>query len=88
MISSLKIYFKWLNVKKEEICDPMEKILIKKELYILNYEFLKFMPFSDFYLIFKLIFMNYFYLNREKGGILVHRNPYADVARVPNVVTS
>ena len=26
----------------------MEKIWIKKELYILNYEFLKLCPFSDF----------------------------------------
>ena len=34
LISSLQIYFKWHDVKKEEICDPMEKIWIKKELYI------------------------------------------------------
>ena len=35
----------------------MEKIWIKKELYILNYEFMNFYAFSDFfYLIFYLIF--------------------------------
>ena len=34
LISSLTIYFKWNDVKKEEMCDPMEKIWIKKELYI------------------------------------------------------
>ena len=35
----------------------MEKILIKKELYILNYEFLKFYAlFSEFYLIFIYFF--------------------------------
>ena len=39
----------------------MEKIWIKKELYILSYEFLKFMPFSDFNLIFKLIFIKFSY---------------------------
>ena len=30
----------------------MEKIWIKKELYFLSYDFLKFLTFSDFYLIF------------------------------------
>ena len=44
----MKIYFKWHDVKKEEICDTMEKIWIKKELYILSYEFLKFMAFFEF----------------------------------------
>ena len=48
LISSLKIYFKWHDVKKEEICDSMEKIWIKKEFYILSYEFLKFMSFFWF----------------------------------------
>ena len=38
----------------------MEKIWIKKELYIESYEFRKFMPFSDFYLIFKSIFKCFF----------------------------
>ena len=33
----------------------MEKIWIKKELYILNYEILKFYAFFDFYLIFSLL---------------------------------
>ena len=34
----------------------MEKIWIKKELYILNYEFLKFYAFFQFLYNFKLIF--------------------------------
>ena len=39
----------------------MEKISIKKELYILNYEFLNFYTiFSDFYLIFNGIFKYFF----------------------------
>ena len=44
----------------------MEKIWIKKELYILNYEFMKFMPFSDFYII-----LNWFFLIKKitKRGI-------------------
>ena len=37
-------------LKKKRICDPMEKIWIKKELYILNYEFLKFYAFFDFFI--------------------------------------
>ena len=36
------------DIKKGEICDPMEKILIKKELYFLTYEFLKFLTFFGF----------------------------------------
>ena len=45
----------------------MEKIWIKKELYILNYEFLKFMSFfSDFY----LIFINIFFTKIAKRGYL------------------
>ena len=51
----------------------MEKIWIKKELYILNYEFLKFYAFFRFLYNFKLIFP---YLNRKKGGILVHRTQW------------
>ena len=44
----------------------MEKIWIKKELYILNYEFLKFYAFfSDFYLIYKFNF----YLKIRKKGV-------------------
>ena len=38
----------------------MEKYWIKKELYILNYEFLKFI----------LFFLIFIYLNREKGDLL------------------
>ena len=41
-MSSFKIYYKWDDIKKRRIWDPMEKIWIKKEFYILNYEFLKF----------------------------------------------
>ena len=33
----------------EEICDPMEKIWVKKELYKWIYEFLNFIVFSGFY---------------------------------------
>ena len=68
MISFFKIYFKWHYIKKKRICDPMEKIWIKKELYILNYEFQKFIPFfSDFY----LIFIWFFYLLKSpKRGFI------------------
>ena len=41
-ISFLKTYFKWHDIKKKRICDPMEKFWIKKELYFEKYEFLKF----------------------------------------------
>ena len=53
----------------------MEKIWIKKELYILNYEFLKFYAFSDFSLIFKLIFYGFylFKIAKKLGVILVHK---------------
>ena len=37
-----------MMLKKEGICDPMEKSWIKKELYIWSYEFMKFLPFSEF----------------------------------------
>ena len=37
------------NIKDEEICDLMEKIWIKKELYFLSYEFLNFLYFSGFF---------------------------------------
>ena len=30
---SLIYIFRWHNIKEEEICDPMEKIWVKKELY-------------------------------------------------------
>ena len=45
----------------------MEKIWIKKDLYILNYEFLKFYAFFRFLYNFKLIFP---YWNCEKGDLL------------------
>ena len=43
--SSLKLYFRWHDVKKEEICDLMENIWIKKELYFSSYELLKYLTF-------------------------------------------
>ena len=55
--SSLKIYFKWHDIKKKRIFDPMEKIWIKKELYILNCEFMKFYAFFWFLYNFKSIFL-------------------------------
>ena len=62
----------------------MEKISIKKELYILNYEFLNFYTiFSDFYLIFNGIFKYFFSENHEKGEKL----PAADVASRADVAT-
>ena len=39
---------RWHNIKDEEICDPMEKIWIKMELYLLSYQFLNFLDFIDF----------------------------------------
>ena len=39
------MYFKWHDVKKEEICDPMEKIWLKKELYFKSYKFLNILDF-------------------------------------------
>ena len=45
----------------------MDKIWIKKELYLENYEFMNILYFSDFYLRFKLIFLSIFpYLNHKK----------------------
>ena len=47
----------------------MEKIWIKKELYILRYDFLKFHAFFLFLFEFKLIFfMNFSYLKIAKRG--------------------
>ena len=53
-------------LKKKRICDPMEKIWIKKELYILNYEFLKFYAFFWFFIWFLFIF---FFTKIAKKGI-------------------
>ena len=51
--------FRWFNIKDEEICDPMEKIWIKKELYFSSYLFLNFLDFFwilfDFYQFYFLI---------------------------------
>ena len=58
----------------------MEKIWIKKELYTLTYDFLKFYDFSDFYLIFKVIFN---LIKSQKGDLLTCRLTWraaADVA--------
>ena len=41
---------------------------MKKELYIYSYEFMKFMPFFDFYLILYLIFINIFFTKIAKKG--------------------
>ena len=46
----------------------MEKILIKKELYFSSYEFLKFLTFSNFNLIFNEFLMNISYLKSRKRG--------------------
>ena len=59
----------------------MEKIWIKKELYILSYEFLKVMPFSDFNLIFKLIFIKFSYSKKSKKGLFYPQDRGADMAR-------
>ena len=42
------LYLRRHDIKKGEICDPMEKIWIKKEMYFLSYEFLKFLTFFGF----------------------------------------
>ena len=64
----MKTYFKWHDIKKNRIYDPMEKISIKKELYILNYEFLKFyLIFPIFYLIFNWIFKFFLFKIAKKG---------------------
>ena len=57
----------------------MEKIWIKKELYILNYEFLKFYAFFDFF----YIILNQFFFTKiaKKGGLLPTS---ADVASGPS----
>ena len=44
--------FRWHNIKDEGIFDPMEKILVKKELYKWIYKFLNFWEFSGFYFYF------------------------------------
>ena len=62
----------------------MEKIWIQKELYIIRYDFLKFIPFFDFYLIFKLIFYKFFLFKIAKKGVFTCRLTWraaADVAR-------
>ena len=47
----------------------MEKIWIKKELYILSYELLKFVSFSNFYLIFIWFLLSIFFIKIAKKGI-------------------
>ena len=41
--------FTWHNIIDEGICDTMEKIWVKNELYKWIYEFLNFIVFSRFY---------------------------------------
>ena len=43
-------------IKEKEICDPMEKISVKKAFQLENYKFLKFIYFSVFYFDFSGIF--------------------------------
>ena len=56
----------------------MEKIWIKKELYLENYEFLNILYFSDFYLRFKLIFYMSISLFKSQKGVYLPTG--ADVA--------
>ena len=50
----VEIYiFRCHDIKDEEIYDPMDKIWVRKELYKETYEFLNFMEFYGFILIFK-----------------------------------
>ena len=42
------LYFRRHGIKKGEIFDLMQKIWIKKEMYFLSYEFLKFLTFFGF----------------------------------------
>ena len=42
------LFFKWYNIKDEEICDSMEKFWIKKVLYLESDWFLNFLDFSRF----------------------------------------
>ena len=46
--------FRWHNIKDERICDPREKIWVKKELYKSIYEFLIFLEFMDFIWFFRI----------------------------------
>ena len=55
-------------LKKEKNCDTMEKIWIKKELYFLSYDFLKFLIFFGFLLTLLSVFCN---KNRKKWGIFL-----------------
>ena len=55
----------------------MEKIWIKKELYILSYEFLKFM---SIFLIFNE-FLSIFFIKITKKGVFWSIDSVADVAR-------
>ena len=59
----------------KRICDPMEKIWIKKELYFEKYEFLKFYTiFSDF-IWFLIDFLKYFSIKKiEKKGVGLPRS--------------
>ena len=60
----------------------MEKIWIKKELHFSSYEFLKFLTFLDFNLIFNLIFNDLFTIKSRKREFLFHRPRGADVAQM------
>ena len=53
----------------------MEKIWIKKELYFSSYEFLKFLTFLDFNLIFNKFLMIYLLLKSQKRGVFIPETP-------------
>ena len=62
----VKIYiFRWHDIEDKEICDPMEKIWVKKDLYKEIYEFLNFM---DFILIFQVFSRFSGFDSFKKGG--------------------
>ena len=60
----------------------MEKIWIKKELYFSSYEFLKFLTFLDFNLIFNEFLMICLLSKSRKREFLFHRSRGADVAQM------
>ena len=75
LFSCLDLYYRWHDIKDEEICDPMEKIWVKKELYKLSYEFLNFMEFSRLYFDFLGIFPDLILLKKGKKGCIYRAGP-------------
>ena len=65
--------FRWHDIKNESICDLMEKVWVKKELYKWRYKFLNFLEFSGFYFDFKELFGAIYLLKISiKGYIFTH----------------